>query len=283
MSPNCGQSSSGNFSCKRVDSNTDNLVTLNWPIENFRLVPGVPGMPGYLGNNRFYAMRVYGGLGGQVFDETATSGIVQNPNQFDSNRITDRTSAQPTRGDLVDVTGTTCDATGFCTCGTPPCQALKDGLGWLVDYSDGLSHKTGGGASVPTGGCLLWNVVYPTTTVAACSTSAAKSRFFQAQYLTGEPNCAEGLRNIGANTWDRYQERSVLAPPPEPSTAIAINKVTGQIKYSGVVLEPGQSQATEVVVSKGADLLQSISSLPLSRQEHLCRHVDRKYCLTSQP
>ena len=67
-------------------------------------------------------------------------------------------------------------------------------------------------------------------------------------------------------------ERALLAPPPEPATAIQISK-TGQLRYSAMLVEPGKDQATEINVSAGQDVLQSVYEIPISRALHNCRHV----------
>ena len=60
-------------------------------------------------------------------------------------------------------------------------------------------------------------------------------------------------------------------PPPEPASAIQVSK-TGQVRYSALVVEPGQT--TSVNVTSGQDVLQLVSEVPISRAMHMCRHAD---------
>jgi type IV pilus assembly protein PilY1 len=118
----------------------------------------------------------------------------------------------------------------------------------------------------------MWNSMYPgPSSGGACAGANSNlARLHQADFLTGAPNCASAF--LGTTGFARYQDRSVLAPPPEPGIAIQVSK-TGQVKYSTVFLEPGKPQATEVQLSADMDVLQYIYELPVSQGLHSCRHV----------
>lgn len=256
----CGRDSRGLFSCQRADANPQRLGDLT-------IAPAASTVSS-LGSNRFFGLRVYGGT--TSFDETGTG--QRTARTFDEARLTDRTTANPSGGNLVNVTATTCNATGLCT---GP-QATGTQPGWVLDYADGLSHKTASGSTLLSS-CAVWSSIYPEQTTEACGTSAARSRFFQADFITGAPNCASALRDSRNNAWLRYSDRTVMAPPTEPAATIQVSK-DGRVKYSAVLLEPGSRQATELSISQGNDMLQNIYELPLNRSEHACRHMSAEAC-----
>jgi len=62
----------------------------------------------------------------------------------------------------------------------------------------------------------------------------------------------------------------VITPPVEPTRVLMVSN--GRISYGVVSAEPGSPpQAT--VTGVETDLAQSVYTLELSPQEHLCRHV----------
>ncbi|WAM27822.1 PilC/PilY family type IV pilus protein [Myxococcus sp. NMCA1] len=261
MSParvECGKDAAGNFRCLDVSNVAPNFADL----ELTRTVNAI-------GKNRFYGVRVYG-VAGKTFAEDATAVSAEGPmtaSQFDAERLSDRTSDNDTSGDLVDVTNITCDASGACSA----TGALPEGDGWMLEYTDNHTHKTAGGAAT-VASCTLWNVIYPSQDGEVCSSTAARARFYQADFLSGLPNCAASFENA------RYQERAVLSPPPEPATAVMISP-TGSVKYSAIMQEPGQRQATSVDVSENSEVLQNVYELPLTQEQHACRHENAASCL----
>jgi len=222
-----------------------------------------------LGNNRFFGVRIYGTTA-QMFDETltapSTNPAVRSAAQYDSARLTDRSGASSDGGDLVNVTSTTCTASGTCTGN----KADEKGAGWVLDYVDGPQHKTASGASVLSS-CALWNVLYPHETITECASSVARSRFFQANFITGEPNCAASLKGA------RFQEKNVSAPPSEPTPTVEVSK-SGKLRLSAVSLPPGEDQAQQINVSQDDDMLQNVYELPLGPAEHACRHSSMASC-----
>ncbi|MCP3138957.1 pilus assembly protein [Pyxidicoccus xibeiensis] len=263
----CGRDALGNFRCLNTSGAAPNYADLELTRDDADL-----------GKNRFFGIRVYGGINGPTFGEelTAPAAGTKTAQEFDDARLTDRTSADPDGGDLVNVTSSTCTAPTSTTpsvCTGP--RAAPDGAGWVLEYTDGLEHKTAGGAST-VASCTLWNVIYPRQDGTVCDSSAARARFYQADFLTGLPNCALSLEG------QRYQERTVLAPPPEPATAVMISP-QGVVRYSSVMQEPGKRQATSVDVAEVSDVLQNVYELPLTHEQHQCRHVDPTRCTSVAP
>ncbi len=203
-----------------------------------------------LGKNRFIGVLAYGGT--RIFTEGNNSST-----KYDDERLTDR-------GDLVDVTATTCTGPGACTGPT------ANANGWFIDY-DVLPTKTATGSAV-LASCVLWNTLTPATgSASSCSAGAGapEARLAQANFLTGAPDCADGFLDGGIS--QRFLSRTVVAPPPEPASTIQVSK-SGQVRYSALVVEPGQT--TSVNVTNGQDTLQLVYELPISRALHECRHDD---------
>lgn len=261
----CGQNASGVFDCRVVDpGNTLNMGDLDLSAST---------TPSSLGKNRFYGIWAYGGVPERMFDENALGTSKNKATHYDSRRLTDTGGSLGT-GDLTNVTNAQCDALGNCKCEAgktcaPKVVAAADGFGWFYEY-DGLPHKTASGAAV-LASCAMWNSMYPgPSSSGACAGSGSNlARLFQADFITGAPNCAAGF--LEGNTFARYQNRSVLAPPPEPAMSIQVSK-TGQVVYGVNFFEPGKAQATGVQVSSDRDVLQYIYELPVSRSLHACRH-----------
>lgn len=238
-----------------------------------------------LGKNRFYGIWAYGG--DRIFDETKTSTGENHKTaaEFDAARLTDRKAAN-SNGDLVDVT---CSAAvtlpASCTTATTP--APKDSRGWFFEY-DKLSEKTAGGGALLSS-CVMWNSASPDrteNTANSCTAAGAAARLYQADYVTGAAECAEGMRRYDANGAyvgsARYVERAVISPPPEPATVVAISKTDRKVKISNLTLEPG-SNVQETSVSITTDTLQSVYELPVSRSLHYCRHHGADRCAVSLP
>ena len=262
----CGQSSLGVFDCRvRDPGNTLNMNDLDVSTTSTATT---------LGKNRFYGLWVYGGATTRIFAEDPQSTSATQARHYDEVRLSD-SGGTVSSGNLVNVTNLECDTLGNCKCAAgKTCPGTKlmagtDDLGWFYEY-EGLEHKTASGSAV-LGSCALWNGMFPgSTTGGACSSTGTNSaRLYQADYVTGAPNCASGF--LGNTGYARFQTRSVMAPPPEPATTIQVSK-TGQVKYSAMFLEPGKSQATEAQVSADMDVLQYIYELPVSRGLHSCRH-----------
>ncbi|QRK08378.1 pilus assembly protein PilY [Archangium violaceum] len=286
----CGQYALNVFDCRvKATGNTLNMGDLD--------LKQPAASDTTLGRNRFFGIWAYGGSENRVFDEDPNKFSSNMAAQFDERRLTDTGGARGT-GDLVNVTDVSCAADGTCSCasGSKTCDAARplarsDDAGWFYEY-EGLEHKTASGSSL-LASCSMWNSMHSTAVAppangkksVACSGSyTSKARLFQADFISGAPNCAAGFSEQGV--FARYQEREVIAPPPDVSTSIQVSK-TGKVKYSTVFLEagPNREQASETQVASGTDVLQYIYELPVSRDLHACRHDQenggRESCIPS--
>ena len=276
---NCGQDSVGNFAC-RPSGGAELTSDIHTPPSTFAF--------NTLGLNRFYGIWGYGGGATRVFDEALIgAGPAQNASEFDGQRLTDRVKTvagvPSTSGDLVNTTDSTCTLAGVCT----P-SASESSSGWFLEYQDtypmtsrarSLEQKTAGGSAL-IASCVLWNSIYPYSTGTCSSSDTAKSRFYQSDFVTGTPSCAESFRSTTG--WTRFVERTVLAPPPEPATVIQ-RSPSGAIRYSALLVEPGKDTATKADISSQSEILQLIYELPVSRQLHRCRHMSAAQCSSTPP
>lgn len=278
----CGQRATDEFLCEKdplmPPENYDNLT----------VAPDPASTLGTLGKNRYYGVWIYGGQGtvARRFTESATSGATSAAT-FDSGRLTDRSASDATSGNLVDVTAITCDASGNCSGpgapdrGTILANGQYEGMGWIYEYP-AHAYKTASGSSL-LAGCALWNDLLPPATTTPCDVSSLPSgRIYQADFLSGLPNCAAGFRNTTTDTWARNIERPVIAPPPEPAMAVQVNS-RGEIRYSALLVEPGQGDGVSNFTIGGEDeAVQIIYELPVSQPLHDCRHTANG-CVTLSP
>ncbi len=258
----CGSESGFGFNCRPNGSFTQKLGDLPFKIDT--------AYANANGKDRYFGIWVYGGT--RVFDETNVG--TPKPKTFDTARLTDR-GGSPDVGDLVNVTATTCTALGVCT------GSVGTGsLGWFYEYeAHGMKTATG---SAVLASCALWSSLNPGTAVIggteACTSSVATSSFFQADFISGEPNCAAGFQATDGGVNARFLTRNVLTPPPEPATVVQISK-SGQVRYSAQLPEPGKGAQYQVDVTAGGDVLQSVYELPVSRSTHDCRHNQGGNCV----
>jgi type IV pilus assembly protein PilY1 len=195
--------------------------------------------------------------------------------------------------DLVDVTNTTANTSGADGGVAGPTSA-----GWIVRYvinntvpvvnADGttttvpasIDEKTVTSASIQ-GGCVLWSTLIPFATgggtLGCASAGSSVAPFYQADAFTGAPNCAASFLgyNGGGSTYVRYIPRNVISPPPEPSPTVAVGM---GVRYSTLEIQPGASEVTQMTVGTSSDILQMVYSLPLTSDQHTCRHVDATKC-----
>ncbi len=275
VSAQCGLNADGSiFTCQRTDTNVNLLGDL---LDATRV--DTTG----LGKNRYFGFWGYGGTTARTFDESLTTvdatAVKKTAKQYDTARLSDRAvvGGVATSGDLLDVTGVTCNATG---CTNVPAATTGGTYGWFYEYAN-LNEKTASGSAV-LASCTLWSNIAPgvgTGTTTCGGTITTASRLFQGDFRTGYPNCAASYYSSGTNTWSRYVQRSVVAPPPEPTVTVQIS-TTGQVKYSAMIVEPGKPQATSQDITLGQDVLQSVYELPVSRGLHACRHGAAANCVT---
>jgi type IV pilus assembly protein PilY1 len=181
---------------------------------------------------------------------------------YDTNRLS--------TADLIDVTATT--ATVSSVTGN---QARPTDAGWIIKYPT-IDEKTVTSSTL-LGGCLIWSSLIPTGgTVGCASAGSSIAPFYQANPQTGAPNCAASFLDATGTTYVRNIQRNVISPPPEPSPAVAIGG--GLMRLSTLEIQPGGSQVTQMTVSAGNELLKMVYSLPLTAEQHTCRHVDATKC-----
>jgi type IV pilus assembly protein PilY1 len=170
--------------------------------------------------------------------------------------------------DLVDVT-----ATSASTSAITGNVAGRSSAGWKITYSN-LDEKTVTSSTL-LGGCVIWNSLLPTGGAGGCASGAAAvAAFYQADYLTGAPNCAQSF--LSGTAYARSISRNVVSPPPEPSPAVAVG--AGGMRLSTLEIQPGAQEVTQVTAQSNSEMLQLLYSLPLTQDQHLCRHVDASTC-----
>jgi type IV pilus assembly protein PilY1 len=172
--------------------------------------------------------------------------------------------------DLIDVSATT--ATTTSVSGN---TATRNDAGWVVNYST-IDEKTVTSSTV-LGGCVIWSTLIPTGgTVGCASAGATIAPFYQADALTGAPNCAASF--LSGNNFVRSIQRNVLSPPPEPAAAVAVGAGGTSLRYSTLEIQPGASEVTQMTVNTSTEMLELMYSMPLSVDQHLCRHIDPTNC-----
>jgi len=181
-------------------------------------------------------------------------------------------SGRLSQADLIDVTSTTATVAGAVTGN----QATAFNAGWILKYPT-IDEKTVTSSTL-LGGCLIWSSLIPTAgTVGCASAGSSIAPFYQASPVTGAPNCAASFIDPNNTTaYLRSVQRSVISPPPEPSPAVAVSG--GMIKLSTLEIQPGGTQVTQMTVSSGNEVTKMMYSLPLTADQHKCRHVDATKC-----
>ena len=173
-------------------------------------------------------------------------------------------------GDLVDVSATT--ATSSSVGGN---QASQGSAGWTVRY--GIIDEKTATSSTILAGCVIWSSLQPTGGAVGCASAGSSvAPFYQADAITGAPNCASSFLT-GVN-YVRSISRNVLSPPPEPAASIAVGAGGSSLRYSTLEIQPGGQDVTQMTVGTSSELLQMLYSLPLSYDQHVCRHVDPTKC-----
>jgi len=181
---------------------------------------------------------------------------------YDSNRLS--------AADLVDVTATTATTTAV-TGNT----AGRSSAGWTVSYS-AIDEKTVTSSTI-LGGCVIWSSLIPTGGAVGCASAGATiAPFYQADALTGAPNCAASF--LSGSSYVRSIQRNVLSPPPEPAAAVAIGPGGSSLRFSTLEIQPGAQEVTQMTVSTSTEMLQMLYSMPLTVEQHACRHVDATQC-----
>jgi len=132
-------------------------------------------------------------------------------------------------------------------------------------------------SSTILGGCVLWNTLLPTGGTVGCASAGANTATaYQSDPFTGAPTCASSF--ISGNNFQRKTTRSVLSPPPEPAAAVALGAGGSSLRLSMLEIQPGAKEVEQTTVGTSTELLQMIYSLPLTYDQHVCRHVDPLKC-----
>jgi type IV pilus assembly protein PilY1 len=225
------------WSCRETDN--------DWAVLNYTM-PTAP-YP-----QRYYGVWVYGGV-----DPARHFNTDAEANLYDSRMFTD--------ADLVNVSQF--DASGNVITASQV-SAAPSGKGWYIQY--GQSNERTGSTGTIVNGCVLWNSFEPSgVTGAVCSTTGTNiGRLYQASFATGVANCAVSFYDPGANQWARFQQRSLVAAPPEPMRQVAIGP---NFLISGVALQ-GAGITDKADVSQDDTSSRSLYQLELDRRGHDCRH-----------
>jgi type IV pilus assembly protein PilY1 len=173
--------------------------------------------------------------------------------------------------DLVDVTSTTANSSGQVTSVSAP-AASRTAPGWALKYAT-IDEKTVSSATV-AGGCVLWSSLLPSGggSCAAGGTNVAAT--YQSDPFTGAPTCAAGF--IQGALYARKINVNVGGPPSDSGATIAVGAGGSSVRLS--VLGVSQGGLTNTQISTSTELLQMIQSLPLTAEQHVCRHVDPTTC-----
>jgi type IV pilus assembly protein PilY1 len=246
------------FSCSgtgssRTYTGPDNQFTLPRPDTNLGITSAATQQNFFVGISILTSP-----VGAPVEPRTFTK--LGDASSYDNGRIT--------LADLADVTATT--ATGSAVTGT---MATRDGPGWVFKYGS-VDEKTATGATF-VNSCLLWSSLAPSQTQPTCGATGSSARTFQADAFTGAPNCAQGFLNTAG--YARFTDfHDVSAPPPEAAPIISVSANPGggrSVKYSMLQVQPsGTSQVNKIDLGGSSELLKLISSVPLTADQHDCRH-----------
>jgi hypothetical protein len=214
--------------------------------------------------NSFLALTVLTGpLGSppraRKFETAADAGL------YDSDRVI--------LSDLADVTNVTA-TTSSIGAGT----AGRDSFGWAVKYKS-VDEKTATGATL-LNSCVVWSSITPTGGSTACGSGrGAQSAFFQGDAFSGAPNCASGFLAADQVTYVRSKTLDVISPPAGATPIIALDPKGRSIHYSALQIQPSNSSSVnQVDVGASNDLLKLINSIPLTADQHICRHSDSTQC-----
>jgi type IV pilus assembly protein PilY1 len=236
-------------------------VTFKYPMSNTnRAYAGTTGV------NSFMSVAV---LADSTGSPTARSRRLNVPGASNANADTyDQNRLQ--LSDLIDVTATTATTSAV----TGNAQSRSD-AGWVVKYPT-IDEKTVTSSTI-LGGCVIWSTLIPTGGAVGCASSGSTvAPFYQADALTGAPNCAASF--LTGSNFARSLQRNVLSPPPEPAAAVAVGAGGTSLRFSTLEIQPGASEVTQMTVNTSTEMLELMYSMPLSVDQHLCRHVDPAKC-----
>ncbi|KFE60714.1 pilus assembly protein PilY [Hyalangium minutum] len=207
---------------------------------------------------RYYGLWTYGGTAARKFDSNDEAVT------YEAGMLTDTSTG------MVNVSnfqaGTLGDATAGRVTSNP--SASSDGPGWFIEYAAN-NERTGTSGNL-IAGCVLWSSFEPSgASGAVCSTTGTNiARLYQANFATGEANCALSFYASSSDQWNRYKLTTTVAAPAEPAMQVGIGGgiVTVDANQQG----PGQQDTT--AVQKTDEGVKSLYQIELDRQGHDCRH-----------
>ncbi|MFL5394713.1 MAG: hypothetical protein ACJ79G_17940, partial [Myxococcales bacterium] len=172
---------------------------------------------------------------------------------------------------LTDVTDTSANGTSI-----SGNIAGRDGSGWVVRYKNSLDEKTATGGAL-FNSCVVWSSLTPTGGAVGCGLSGSTSSTFQADVFTGAPNCVQSFFNTGLSQYVRFQSRDVISPPPEAAASVAIGPGGRSAQSFVLQIAPSPTGGSPIPpnlprAAASTDLLKLISSVPLTPDQHACRH-----------
>ncbi len=254
---NCGQASAGtlDYLCSGISTSwACSTVTNNWDTSSYSAGTAATASP-----DRFFGFWSYGGAAATRRFDTDTEATAYDQAY---------SGAPMSEANLTSLVTTTTSADAY-------------GPGWYIAYTADVDERSGSGSTV-LDGCVLWNSFQPvsggTTSCAASGENIA--RFYQANYVTGQANCADSFvaasgtdggtssGSDGGTSQPRYVERTVVAVPGEPAPQWMIAGGVGTTQV--LTLEAGAASGSSVNQTK--ELVQSVSQMELDKEAHECRH-----------
>ncbi len=161
----------------------------------------------------------------------------------------------------------------------PTFKPAKTDPGWLTYYTD-IDEKTAAGSTI-LASVVFWPTFLPpppgATGVDPCASLVRgdSGRSWQADITTGLPDQSPGFK-FGSSGFIPYKVRAVSAPPPEPANVITLSK-SGKIRMGTLVADPGSNPQSEQLAAD-KDIATDVYWVDVPRDEHVCRHLDRRAC-----
>jgi type IV pilus assembly protein PilY1 len=191
---------------------------------------------------------------------------------YDQGRLTatDLTDVSNVRFSIVN------GAPTLTSTGTAATPASPFGAGWIVKFT--TPDEKNVTSTTILNGCALFNTLIPNGGTVGCASAGANTaRTYEADVFTGAPNC--GAQFLQAdNSYAQYLSHAVLSPPPEPAAAVSIGSGGSSVRLSMLEIQPGKNEVTQTTVSTNNEMLKVIYSMPLTVDQHICRHVDPLKC-----
>jgi type IV pilus assembly protein PilY1 len=161
-------------------------------------------------------------------------------------------------------------------------RGAANGPGWFLRYWP-LDERTASGSSV-LNNVVFWSSLTPPDVVqtSPCGETArgSSARSWQADMVTGLPGGGESFRLRGGDGTVQgylpFRRRTVIAPPPEPITALSISR-DGRVRQDVNLIEPGLPVQKETLRS-ARKVANDVYWMELPPSEHLCRHENISAC-----